>query len=604
MVRCFQCPDVDCGKVYAHKQSFRKHWAKKHGPNIPPATIVERPPKQRRRRNLTNRLVGDSQPPNEMDQRSQAMIEQLEQHPQARIEQQSPEMVNHTQHERMNQPPSEMDQRSQAMIEQLEQHPQTRIEQQSPEMMNHTQHERMNQPPSEMEQPSQAMIEQLEQHPRAMIEQSNPHTDLPVMQNIMLGDEETWKKRLEGVVMTPEGLYDAYGVIGKINGVNRTCARKIWKRITKGLNQTSHFENYQFLNCLGRKKASIPVLTLAQILGLMPHLPGRVGQQMNQAAVNLGLRTAAGDSDVRVASMIQEQRLSAEMQNKMMVGLASSKSAIEHRSGNQQVENNVLRSLEIKLRQQELEYTLNNYTALKDLEIRQKEVALCERESDIRKKRKQFELERDKFVFEKEHKSQKLEFEKEHKSQQLELEKKERSQQLELEKKEQSQQLELEKKERNQKLELEVRERELKMKLAGGKQELDKQRLQNEREKIESARKKQGFKELKEAAELLKQNGNWSGIDAVSYTCQVKDMFKLSTNSTIMSIMKLIYKHLGEQTPLRKVRILAKQIQKYHILHHKNAETPEEEMKKLLEDTITLTCAGVVKTWQHQKKVT
>jgi len=50
----------------------------------------------------------------------------------------------------------------------------------------------------------------------------NIESVLPVMKNPLLRNEETWKKRLEGVDMTPDGLYDAIGVIQNICEVHST----------------------------------------------------------------------------------------------------------------------------------------------------------------------------------------------------------------------------------------------------------------------------------------------------------------------------------------------------------------------------------------------
>ena len=252
MAPFFQCPGVDCARVYAHKQSFRKHWRQKHGPNIPSAIIVDLPPRNSRRRNSTTNLVGSSS----INQSSPVMVDR-----------QSSDLVNH----------SEM------------------IDQPSPEFMNQVQHDVVG--------PVPTMVEQQYQHSQLRPDEPNqnpsvsPIINMPVMQNIMLKNEEAWKKRLEGIDTTPEGLYDAYGVIARIQGVNRKIANQIWKRIVK-VKDTLKAKRYQFLNSLGQKKQSIPVLTLDQIRELSLQLPGRVGKQNRDEHLEIVRRLVKGDRDL------------------------------------------------------------------------------------------------------------------------------------------------------------------------------------------------------------------------------------------------------------------------------------------------------------------
>jgi hypothetical protein len=456
------------------------------------------------------------------------------------------------------------------------------------------------------------------------------YENLPVMNNVMLRDEETWRKRLEGIDKTPDGRFDAYSVIQTTLGVTRKIARQIWERINLA-HYTSvkqcKIPRFQFLDSRGRKKASIPVLTLSQILGLMPHLPGKVGKQMNQAAVNLGLRTAAGDADVRAASVIQEQRLSSEMKNSMMTGLASSQAAIEQRNTTNK-SYPVLSDLEAKLRQKELEYMLENFELLKKAELDQKK-------SDMRYKRKCQELDYDKFKMEREDKRQKrsmehkkldmeemklkdklamernkFDLEKTKQNKKFDLEKTKQKERLDMEKTKQNEKIEMERTKQNEKfdiekkkqdmekkrLEMEFKERELKMKLATKKQEIDKQKIENETCKIENAKKKMDLAEMKEIAEVLKRDGYWSCIDQLSYNCKIKNMCDLPSETTVMKIVKLVYSHLGGQVPINQAKRIAAHVERCYLIH-RNGDPPIEEEHIYLEKVTKQACMTILKSW-------
>jgi hypothetical protein len=441
------------------------------------------------------------------------------------------------------------------------------------------------------------------------------------MNNIMLRDEKVWIKRLEGVDKTPEGLLDVYGSIQIMTGQTRKSAHNIWERIKSNVSSfpPNQISKYKFLDSIGRKKALVPVLNLAQILAILPHLPGKVGKQMAQAAVNLGLRTAAGDADVRMASMIQEQRLSSEMKNTMMTGLASSQAAIENR--NAPKKDNiypVMSNLEDKLRQKELEYRLKHFDLLKDMDMQQIKNAM-------RQKRKCNELKYDKFKLEREEKRQRMEMD----NKKLEIENKKldmdnkkldidqkkqtekfeiENKKLDMEKNKQNVKLEMDKlklnkelERENKRLDIELKERSLKMELATTKLSIDKQKIENETSKVETARRKMHVAAMKDFAEKSKKDDNWSGVDEVTYNSKMKGMFDFPSETTSAKILKLIYSSLGDQIHANQAKRIASKIERcYLIYRHGNTLSVEEE-QAYLEKITGNACVATLKSWMNKR---
>jgi hypothetical protein len=115
----------------------------------------------------------------------------------------------------------------------------------------------------------------------------------------VFGNEEIWNKKLEGVDKTPEGLFDGYAVISKVMGITRRRANRIWFRINKkdGFVQ-EEIRRYKFLDSLGRKKASVPVLTVSQIIKILPLLPGKKGNDNRDNQLQIVHRLIRGDRDL------------------------------------------------------------------------------------------------------------------------------------------------------------------------------------------------------------------------------------------------------------------------------------------------------------------